>query len=91
MAEEFEMYGPLSGEADRAVHATARLATALSSIKFPISRDELLASSGDIELAIVEGYPIRLRDLLANCEDESFESLEDLLTCRAVKESIRAA
>ena len=91
MVEEYDEFGPLSDEAKEAAHATMRLSEALRSFAFPITRDELIERGGDIMVEIVEGYPIKLKDLLANCDDERFETMESLLTCRAVQESIRAA
>lgn len=91
MPEEYDEYGPLSQEAQHAAHATARLAEALAGVTFPIRRDELIQRYGDTTVEVVENYPIKLKDMLANCEDEGYESLESLLTCRAVQESIRAA
>lgn len=50
------------------------------SISFPISRSDLDAAHGDITLAVdPSGNKIRLEEALAECDQEEFETRQELL------------
>ncbi|MHB0975747.1 MAG: DUF5789 family protein [Candidatus Aquicultorales bacterium] len=66
--------------------ALGRLADEVS---FPISKRRLLQEHGQEMIEIVEGHPVRLWMLLANCPERDFMSKQDLITCPAVEEAIR--
>lgn len=61
----------------------------ITKLEFPISKREIIDHFGDEMVEVVEGHPVRLWMLLANCPEKRFESREDFLTCRAVIEAIR--
>lgn len=49
-------------------------------IPFPISKTDLTATHGDIRLAVdAAGKTVTLAEALAECDQESFESKQDLL------------
>lgn len=65
------------------------LADLLDEVEFPIGKKELIDRYGNEMVEVVEGHPVRLWLLLANCPEKSFKSREDFLTCQSVEEAIR--
>ncbi len=70
-------------------YGIAALEVLISKLDFPISKQEIIDRFGNEMVEVVEGHPVRLWMLLANCPEKRFESREDFLTCDAIVEAVR--
>lgn len=66
--------GPEPGHA----YGAAAITNAISGANFPMSKNDLISKYGDKNVEITKGNPQKLRDILDNVPEETFNSPVDL-------------
>ena len=66
--------GPEPGHA----YGAAAIAMAIKGVDFPCSKQDLIQKYGDKEVEVKKGQPEKLRDILDEVPDETFNTARDL-------------
>lgn len=66
--------GPEPGHA----YGAAAVASAFKDASFPMSKDEMMTCFGDIEIEYTKGNPVKIKEVLGDLPNETYNSPADL-------------